>query len=89
MVVRSIPCLEKVLYLGKPQDRTFRYPLSPIPNTQTPIPKNTTKFVLMQDVSILHRLRLLLAMSRVNYPPSTGVPDGVGIPVCPAKKLTD
>ncbi len=25
------PCLEKVLYLGKPQDRTFRCPLTPDP----------------------------------------------------------
>ena len=26
-----IPCLEKVLDLGKPQERTFRYPLFPTP----------------------------------------------------------
>ena len=30
-------CLEKVLYLGKPQDRTFRYPL-PSPISPTPYP---------------------------------------------------
>ena len=29
-------CLEKVLYLGKPQDRTFRYPL-PITHHPSPI----------------------------------------------------
>jgi hypothetical protein len=39
----TIHCLEKVLHLGEPQERTFRYPLF------------TSNFVLMQDLKLLNR----------------------------------